>query len=60
MPFKSEKQRKFMHWKHPEIAKRWDKEIKKELPEYAPMDEKGRYPRKKHEEQYKHIKNKAK
>jgi len=23
MPFKSEKQRRFMWWKHPEIAKRW-------------------------------------
>ena len=26
MPFKSEKQRKFMHANHPEIAKRWEKE----------------------------------
>jgi hypothetical protein len=26
MPYASEKQRKFMHAKHPEIAKRWDKE----------------------------------
>ncbi len=25
MPYKSEKQRKFMHAKHPDIAKRWDK-----------------------------------
>jgi hypothetical protein len=25
MPFKSEKQRRFMHAKHPEIAKRWEK-----------------------------------
>ena len=25
MPYKSEKQRKFMHAQHPEIAKRWDK-----------------------------------
>ena len=24
MPYKSEAQRKFMHAKHPEIAKRWD------------------------------------
>ncbi len=24
MPYKSEKQRKFMHAQHPEIAKRWD------------------------------------
>jgi len=26
MPFKSEKQRRFMYAKHPEIAKRWTKE----------------------------------
>ena len=26
MPYRSEKQRRFMHWKHPEIAKRWDRE----------------------------------
>lgn len=26
MPYKSEKQRKFMHAKHPDIAARWDKE----------------------------------
>lgn len=26
MPYKSDKQRKFMHARHPEIAKRWDKE----------------------------------
>jgi hypothetical protein len=24
MPFKSEKQRRFLHAKHPEIAKRWE------------------------------------
>jgi hypothetical protein len=29
MPYKSEKQRKYMHAKHPEIAKRWDAEAKK-------------------------------
>ena len=29
MPYKSEKQRKFMHAVHPDIAKRWDAEIKK-------------------------------
>ena len=28
MPFKSEKQRKFMHAKHPKIAERWEKEKK--------------------------------
>jgi hypothetical protein len=26
MPYASDKQRKFMHAKHPDIAKRWDKE----------------------------------
>lgn len=26
MPYRSEKQRKFMHARHPEIAKRWDRE----------------------------------
>lgn len=26
MPYKSAAQRKYMHAKHPEIAKRWDKE----------------------------------
>lgn len=25
MPYRSEKQRRFMHAKHPKIAKRWDK-----------------------------------
>jgi len=25
MPFKSEKQRRYMHAKHPKIAKRWEK-----------------------------------
>jgi len=25
MPYKSEKQRRYMHAQHPEIAKRWDK-----------------------------------
>lgn len=29
MPYKSDKQRRFMHAKHPEIAKRWDKEERK-------------------------------
>lgn len=26
LPYKSERQRKYMHAKHPEIAARWDKE----------------------------------
>lgn len=28
MPFKSEKQRRFLYSQHPEIAKRWSKEEK--------------------------------
>jgi hypothetical protein len=28
MPYKSEKQRKFLHAKHPSIAARWDREAK--------------------------------
>ena len=32
MPYKSEKQRRYMHAKHPEIAKRWDKEAKSGKP----------------------------
>ena len=28
MPYKSDKQRKYMHVKHPGIAKRWDAEIR--------------------------------
>lgn len=31
MPFKSEKQRRFMHARHPEIAKRWEDEEKRGL-----------------------------
>jgi hypothetical protein len=26
MPYRSEKQRRYMHAKHPEIAQRWDRE----------------------------------
>ena len=28
MPFKSEKQRKFMHAQHPDIAQKWEQEKK--------------------------------
>lgn len=28
MPYKSDKQRKYMHAQHPEIAKKWDAEIR--------------------------------
>ena len=31
MPFKSEAQRRFMHAKHPEIAKKWDKKYGKAI-----------------------------
>lgn len=36
MPYESDAQRKFMHAKHPEIAKRWDKHTSKgkKLPEH--------------------------
>jgi len=26
MPYASEKQRRYLHWKHPDIAERWDAE----------------------------------
>jgi hypothetical protein len=29
VPFKSEKQRKYLHAKHPKIAERWEKEKKR-------------------------------
>ena len=36
MPFKSQAQRKLMYARHPEIAKRWEKETpKKKLPKKA-------------------------
>lgn len=37
MPYKSEAQRRFMHARHPEIAKRWDREYpnQKKLPARA-------------------------
>lgn len=36
MPFKSQAQRGFMYAKHPEIAKRWEKETPKgKLPEHS-------------------------
>lgn len=44
MPFKSEAQRKFMHAKHPGIAKRWEDEggTAGHLPAHA-RDTKGKY-----------------
>lgn len=39
MPFKSKAQRRFMHAKHPAIAKRWEKETPPgKLPEKSPAD----------------------
>lgn len=37
MPYVSDAQRRFMHAKHPEIAKRWDKKYGKtgDLPEHV-------------------------
>ena len=35
MPFKSEAQRKYMYAKHPEIAKRWQKEGKGNVTGYT-------------------------
>lgn len=32
MPYKSDKQRRFMHAQHPDIAARWDAEIRRERP----------------------------
>lgn len=34
MPFKSEKQRKFLYAKHPKIAKRWQEEMESDLLKY--------------------------
>lgn len=40
MPYESDAQRRFMHKRHPEIARRWDEEMKrkgishKHLPRY--------------------------
>lgn len=42
MPFRSEAQRKWMHAKHPEMAKRWEKETPKgkKLPSHVPAKKK--------------------
>jgi hypothetical protein len=41
-PYRSDKQRKYMHAKHPEIAKRWDKETGgKVVPKKAKKKGKG-------------------
>jgi len=40
-PYASEKQKRFMHSQHPEIAKRWDDEEKKKG---KPKHKKRKYP----------------
>ena len=42
MPYASNAQRKFMHARHPEIAKRWDKEGGKVKPVTLPAKVKGK------------------
>jgi len=40
MPFRTEKQRKFMHARHPEIAAKWEaeeKKVKKSSPDMADL-----------------------
>lgn len=41
MPYKSERQRRFMHARHPEIAKRWDKEYGAKVERSAPKGHAG-------------------
>jgi hypothetical protein len=43
MPYRSKRQQRFMHAKHPGIAKRWDKKTRsfKSLPETAPKRKRG-------------------
>ena len=36
MPYKSERQRRYMHSKHPKIAKRWDEEHHSSKPKPKP------------------------
>lgn len=42
MPYASEKQRKFMYAKHPEIAERWDKEGKNYIGKKKTIEERIR------------------
>lgn len=37
MPYKSEKQRKYMHVKHPAIAKKWDKKYGGKVVKKSPV-----------------------
>jgi len=43
MPFRSTKQRRFMWWKHPEIARRWTNEYGSKI-----VKKKARHSAKKH------------
>jgi len=51
MPYKSDKQRKFMHAQHPSIAKKWDEEIKnwsegeKKAPKYKSIEDAAKDPK---------------
>jgi hypothetical protein len=40
MPYASDKQRRYMHAKHPKIAKRWDKETGGKVKKAAPKRKK--------------------
>lgn len=42
MPYKSDKQRKFMHAKHPKIAARWDRETGGKVAKKKTKKRKGR------------------
>ena len=54
MPFKSERQREYMHKNHPEIAKRWEEETPKgKLPERVK-------PKAKNKSEHKRIENQKK
>lgn len=39
MPYESDKQRRFMHVKHPRIAERWDKEEKGKAEAHFPAND---------------------
>ncbi len=42
MPYKSDKQRRFMHAKHPEIAAQWDAEMKAKAGAKSPKPHKSK------------------
>jgi hypothetical protein len=42
MPFKSERQRRYLHANHPRIAKRWEAEAKGKGRKRKPTRKKGR------------------